>query len=570
MPTKFNATDDVVLALTQSIFDLVVTPGPRAVGLTFRTERQCLPYIAIFRFNTGDVAMDLVPANRVSDDGLSLVFDGLLGTRRFSHKYRLPNLEEDTHYWFQITAASDLAGFAAAIATGTFYTCTRQVSVTVQELLVIKGGNAEYRFGVFEGPAGDKLQGPSRYPTNGQVDTSQGLDIRYPFSSDVMPAIQNPPNQIVLYGLAINRHPPEICFFDTDVCIPYPGAGLDDLGEGFPDTTPDSVSNVSNSFKDETDALGTFTLPEMAGANQQMPFSITSGGGYNYFTFNGSLVTTVKPPRHPPMLPTKLSRSYEIPGQASAKNYGRAVFVKYASQRRAATVAPNGSVWWLRVADRRPMAGEAWTPIGGEGAGPMAVAASADGQIHVVQLAHNGNLLYASWNDLAEASPKPVWINLGGAFVGELAVSPRSDNAVEIFALTKDDELLHQRRLANSRRPNPKWSSLAGGMASSLCLVKRNRELVWLFALSRDGGVTAVEYRGASGRSKRFTLGGNFDGEIGVSAHKEGPCDLLVVTRDRTAYGRRFSGKPESAGVRWQKLGPYDPPAAGSKRRKGR
>ncbi len=569
MPTKFNPVSDDVLALTQSIFDLVVTPAPRAVVLTFRTERQCLPYIAIFQFNTGDIAKDLVPANRVSDDGLSLVFDGLFGIRRSSHDYRLPNLNEDTHYWFQITADSDLAGFASAISTGTFYTCTREVSVNVQKLVVIKGGNAEYRFGVFEGPTGDKLQGPFLYPTDGQVDASRGLDIDFPFSGELIPAIKNPPNQIVLYGIAINRHPPEICFFDTNFCIPDPGAGLDNLGEGFPELTPDSAANVSNSFKDETDALGTFALPELVGANQ-MQFSISSGGGYNYFTFSGSLVTTVNPPRHPPMLPMKLTRSHEITGQASVKGYGRAAFVNYAAQRRVATVAPNGSVWWLRVADRRPIGAEAWTQIGGEGAGPMAIAASAAGQIHIVQLAHNGNLLYASWNDLAEASPTPIWINLGGAFVGELAVSPRSDNAVEIFALTKEGELLHQRRSATARRPGPEWNCLAGDMASSLCLVRRNRDVVWLFALSPDGSVTAMEYRGASGSSKRFTLGGNFDGEIGVSAHREGLCDVLVVTRNRTAYGKSFSGKPESAKARWRKLGPYDPPPAGSKRRNGR
>ncbi len=571
MPTKFNPVSDDFFALTQSIFELAITPAPRAVNLAFHTQRQCLPYIAVYRFDTGDVAQDLVPAKRVSDDGLSLVFDGLLGIRRSSHNYRLPNLEEDTHYWFRITADSDLAGFAPAVAVGTFYTCSRQVSVSVQKLVVVGGTDkADYRFGVFEGPAGGKLQGPYHYPGDGEVDASKGLDVDFPFSGDGMPPIQNPPNQIVLYGLAINRHPPGICFFGSDFCIPDPGTGLDDLGEGFPDTTPDSASNVSNSFKDENDALGTYTLPENVGANQPMRFSITTEGDANRFTFSGSLLTTVKPPRHPPMLPTKLSRSHEITGQGSTKGFGRAVFVNYAAQRRVATVAPNGSLWWLRLTDKRPIAAEAWMRIGGEGAGAMAVAASAEGQIHVVQLGRDGTLLYATWNDLAELSPEPAWTDLGGAFVGELAVSARSDDGVDIFALTKEGELLHQRRSAKARRPEPKWNALAADMASSLGLVKRSRDVIWLFAMTREGGVAAVEYRGGSGRSRRFELGGNFDGELGVNAHPEGACDLLVVTRDRTAYGKSFTGKPGSAEARWQKLGPYDPPPAGAKRRRAR
>lgn len=142
----------------QLIKSLIITPGPNSVSFSFQTRFPSSAIIEIFKYNTGNHTNDITPQNLVTSNQLQLA--GV--ARNKNHNVRVPQpadwvpptypgfdnpllapLNQDTHYWFRITADSPYSSVAPAVTFGQFWTAKRDVAVTIEELIVYRYGSTD-------------------------------------------------------------------------------------------------------------------------------------------------------------------------------------------------------------------------------------------------------------------------------------------------------------------------------------------------------------------------------------------------------------------------------------------
>src|SRR5277367_4194330 len=135
----------------QEITNLTITPGPNSVSFSFQTLFASSALIEIFAYKTGDPNKDIQPTNLVTSNAAQLPG----ASRKKKNQYRLPEpdsftptffpgfsdtlttpLNQDSHFWFRITADSTISGVVPAVTIGRFWTAQRNVIATVDELLV--------------------------------------------------------------------------------------------------------------------------------------------------------------------------------------------------------------------------------------------------------------------------------------------------------------------------------------------------------------------------------------------------------------------------------------------------
>ncbi len=288
--------------LQQKFLSFGIVPHANSATFEFTTRLPCQPTIDVFPVASSDETGDMHPQNVIAGNALATLSTPASTTHKFRVPRRpappLPNepqLPQATQFRFRVVASPDAAALAAgfdepAIVTGTFFTGTRNGSITVGDLNVFRAGDphnfgltvAAYRDidGMLEGSGQNRKLVTNDDPLN--LGDSNG-SFRDPFGNTTIPLVGvSDKVQIYAMGWGPNRNA-----FST---APYRSTSFNDPPVSF----PDAPAHDADDNGPWATALATVDLPDVTTSG--LLCNLDSGNWGVHFTVSLNISVTFIPP----------------------------------------------------------------------------------------------------------------------------------------------------------------------------------------------------------------------------------------------------------------------------------
>jgi hypothetical protein len=586
----------------QIISGLVVTPGPNSVSFSFQTRLSSFPLIEIFKYGSGDPTTDMTATNLVTNNSIQLQNK----TRKKKQSYRLPEpdsfvpasfpgfsdpilapLNQDSHYWFRITADTALTDIAPAVTIGRFWTAKRDVTGVVEELIVYSYGDSDFGQDLDEGVNdvysffGQAPPNTSDYHLNLQLavydpvqDKVAELDKLFP-SENQSDDLRNPfPNQ------------PLICSGANDFLWMYafgqgnPGAwslsGFSGTSNA-PNVPPIVISNGNNPYGPYAEAFGmSVKLPdteaELGAFQGPIPFVISTGPGDTSYDVTTWLYVNLTPPRHAPIIYAspvqnltsglansqvkRLQHSHKM----STKNEG--VLFMQSKGKMHAIVPSSGHTLMANTQDSKHVNLKANAPYVklGEGLGaPLAVLQNEDGTLDVVATDTDGYAQYGQWDGTMNGAAKTKWHRLDQPAGEEIALV-RGKDGLHVFTLNRRGAALHSHIATNGKRTA--YESLGGHFSGNLQAIQTEDGNLYFFALGIDGDVCYIQIVGSETKQttdRIASLGGIDTVQFCAIPEDKHGIAIYALNKKRKLAHKVYNGssfKPSLKG--WEDMGLLD------------
>ncbi len=538
------------LRVVQDIFDVRIQPTPEAVDVDFTLAHGVQPLVEVFAAPTGRATQDMVPANR---RGVAFSF-----YPRSKHRLRVHNLQQNTRYWLQITAADVVPGRPPAVRVGRFVTARRSLTIVPHDVAVFLDGDPAscgdmwFEFAVYES-AGPRIGGSLRYPASGEETICDGKIVS-------------------LRGgrIDIARAPSEIALlvqgYDDDASIVCWGP-LPLMGRGVPDQDPLGPSHGETCDFAFANAYQRVQLPEAVG-----PFSdrqiLDSGRWAVHYKATILLSGDITLAAPPVMFSTGSTpggaRSGRDAAMARAVGPGAPATVAWHGRSVTFCLGPEGALYQLLSTGRR---GErrwsSWVPLNRRLRGGLTARAMTDG-VHLLGVDEGGSVVHAVVGDRPELGRPPSWLELGSGFVAaDTALAEGSEEVLHVLALGVDGHVRHLQLAPTGGMPtHSDWTDLGGGVEGPVAGGITASDDGLVVAGRSGGGLVWRRWRPGcpgDGDARWHELGGEVGPPIVVPA--AGGIDVAVIGSDRCLRMKHWDGTGfDPPGPRWTLLGCLDGP----------
>jgi hypothetical protein len=527
---------------TQRIRQLRITPQPTAAIFTFRTVQPTVPVVEIFRSLSGNPALDMKPENLVTS-AFDFI-DAWLGNLFTQHSARITGLPHSSRFHYRITAGDGT--FPAAVVVGTFATCGRNISVTVNDLMIWNDGDpglkasGELAFGF--GFYYDQDMVASRN-FSGNIESGEVRD--FPLGRGPTFVSGLVPETFTVFVRGNEYDDDDL--FRTTLRFPWDPPSL----------LPDMLENYENDDEVVVEVMQSFDMPQAPGHYSQVLGLKSVPGGIHYW-INGRIDIEVVPPSEPPVVPRDIvfdvndlkSAAAHLESIGSLVGLGGGTGGKDGKGGKTLrfAIGPDNTLYM-----KRPEAAR-WEKLddGAAAAGhdcvcdlTAEVARDDQDRIHILTL-RAGLLSHASFSGKGRSDP-PRFRSVGEGLQRNPTMVTVEDGTVYVFARNADGALRVAPLTGTDRG---RWIELGGNFAGPIAAHATRREIA-LFGVAPDGQPQGGSWRIGSSRKPDWAMLGRGLGKTRLRhvdvLNQHGQIQLLAMAEDRrlltlTPSGRSWSG----------------------------
>lgn len=526
----------------QTILGLDVFPGAGSVTFRFNTSQESVPIIEIAN---APPHQDAAGVMRVETWERVKTSWPVLQGMKTQHHARVMDLEQDTDYWYIITAdGRDRGDFSQR--WGSFRTSSRSIRVLFDRIDIHFDGDPNspgemyFQLGVYAG-GGTPL-----------LAEAPGWGRRKAFAGGTIGLGQTVVADQVPQTIAI------FAYGDDDDTTDLVLVDLDEVQFSLPNVAP--ASGWGEGATEWCRVLQDVELPdEVVDQPWEQAFHIRTPNGGIQFTVHGMIT----------VLPTTFSSQGVSPKRSAPKHAvidTRSGAKAIAGGRSAHVLAMSarGEVFHRALMpDANGARRDDWTSIGQAVSAPITSLASPDDGMDLFSIGAEGSVIH-KWLEREKWNPSlGDWVSLGGAFVGPIyAAAIQGTSRVHLVAIDADGNAsykeIKRRSLASDGHA---WHNIGGGGFSGEIRLVSSEQQLELFAIGRNGEVLYKALRGhdwSPAKKEWRRIAGPYAGPLTTQRIRDGRLVVLARNADRRLYALEWDSVAQQAVGEWTELGTLD------------